>query len=176
MNSKYCQWKNSFAYVGKGVSEGTMEEAMIHFFYDGLSPWLQSFGYKWAMTEHQVSYKFLRLCYDIHCTLKMDPKYTLEPPEPPHRNLIEDRETFDYFIDSSSFIEFLEEWSFRDDIVGTRFEHLLLEFCYVWINPFSGPPGTYTQKILDANDDELSDEDNSIYPESNWSRRKYDLY
>jgi hypothetical protein len=176
MDQKYLIWKKSFAYVGKGVTEGTMEDALNHLFYDGLSPWLQSFGYKWSTNELEISQKFLKLCYLIYCTLPMDPRYMLQAPEPLHRNLPEDRETFDYFIDSYSFAEFLEQWSFRDEIIGTRFDNLILDFCYVWLDPTSGHPGTWTQNILNANNEDASDEDYTALPDGNWSRRKHDLY
>jgi hypothetical protein len=175
----YKKWLTEFAYVGKGLTEGTMEDAMLHFFYEGVSPWIQGFGYSWSNEENVIARKFLRLCYAIHTTSMMDPKYTLEVPEPRHRDYQEDRDTFNYIVDTRSFIDMLDVWKFRDEIVGTRLDYLLREFCYVWINVQSGKPGAWTQAALDAESDADSEEDRAntnVLPDGNWSRRKYDLY
>lgn len=176
----YNDWLNEFAYVGKGITEGTMEEAMLHFFYEGISPWIQGFGYSWSDHEDKIARKFLRFCYAIYTTASLDTKYTLEAPEPKHRNYVEDRDTFDYIVDTRSFIDFLDIWKFRDEIVGTRLEYLLREFCYVWINVHSGKPGAMTQAAIDADMDDMSDEEraanSNALPDGNWNRRKHDLY
>ena len=170
----YSAWMSSFAYVGKGDTEGTVEDALLDFFYRGISPWMKSFGYKWnSFNDDDVARKFLRFCYTVHCSIQT--KTHLEIPEPMHRNLYEDRETFDHLIDTQSIIEFLDAWDFRTEIVGTRFEHLLPEFCYVWLDVTYGKPGALTEKCF-VEEDNGSEEDNVAIPDGNWNRRKYDLY
>ena len=173
----YCQWMKETTYIGKGVSEGTTRDALLHFFYEGISPWITSFGYTWVNSESYVAKKFLRFCYDIHVTLLMGDKYTLDIPEPQHRDFLEDRDTFEFTVDHWSFGELLEEWAFRNEIVGTRLDYLLREFCYVWIDVTAGKPGTWTKKSLDAEYEEIDDEERGVVlPDANWSRNKYDLY
>jgi hypothetical protein len=173
----YTEWMDQPAYIGKGTTEGTMRDALLHFFYEGVSPWITSFGYEWINGETCVSKKFLRFCYDIHVTLLMGDNYSLQVPEPKHRDYLEDRETFDFIVDHWSFVELLEEWDCRDEIVGTRLDYLLREFCYVWIDVTAGKPGSWTKKSLDAEYDEIDiDEQNALLPDPNWNRSKYDLY
>ena len=172
----YKDWLKQITYIGKGDTRGTMEEAMTDFFYNGISPWIHSFGYTWLNDKTYIAKKFLHFCYMINITGRMDNKYELRFPEPNHRNLPEDRETFDYIIDSKEFIKFLEYWNCRDEIIGTRFDHLILEFCYIWINVASGKPGSMTQKILYANEDHEIDVGVGLPPDGNLNRRKYDLY
>ena len=174
----YTEWLNEFAYVGNGLTEGTMKDAMLHFFYQGISPWIQGFGYSWNQSEDTIARKFVRLCYDIASTSAMDSKYVLIVPEPMHRDLPEDRDTFDFIVDTWSFVELMDDWTCRHEIVGTRLEYLLREFCYVWIDVDSGQAGTRTRLILDADADNGSDDDRNgaMLPDGNWSRRKHDLY
>lgn len=175
----YTDWLNEFSYVGKGISEGTIENALLHFFYEGVSPWIRRCGYEWTDTEHAIAVKFLRFCFLVHETSQMDTKYTLDAPLPNHRDFQEDRDTFDSLLDTQSFVDFMEEWSFYDFIVGTRLDYLLREFCYVWIDVQSGKPGTMTKAVLDAiseNGDSDEDAANGYLPDGNWSRRKHDLY
>jgi len=179
MTVSYKEWLEIHTYVGNGVAEGTMKDAMLHFFYYGVSPWIQQFGYKWTQSDDSIARKFVRLCYDITTTSAMDTHFRLEAPEPRHRDYPEDRETFDFLVDTWSFVELLSEWECCSPPVGTRLEYLLREFCYVWIDVESGPPGTRTRKILEAESDNLSDEERNGttgLPDGNWSRRKYDLY
>lgn len=174
--SNFREWMNTITYVTKGITEGTTEEAMLHFFYDGVSPWIQSFGYSWSDAEHIIAKKFVRFCYDINVTSKMDSKYSLVPPDAPHRDLFEDRETFDFLVDTADLVELLSEWEFRDEVVGTRLDYLILDFCYTWVSVVTGYPGTRTERILQANDDDVIDDDVNNLPDGNWNRRKYDLY
>ena len=158
-----------------GLAEVPMEEAMLSFFYDGVNNWIIDAGYKWIDSEHVIARKFVYLCYSIQQTLKKDPKYSLEIPEPKHRNYDEDRETFDLFLDTSSFVDLLDTWSFRQEIVGTRLDYLIKEFCYVWIDVTSGKPGTFTQKILTAEEEDVNEEEFNSVPDT-WSKKKWDLY
>jgi hypothetical protein len=153
-----------------------MEEAMLVFFYDGVCPWIRDIGYKWSQDDHIVAKKFLHLCYMIDTTAKMYDK-DIQIPTPRHRNLQEDRETFDYFADSYAFNQFLDYWFDACEIIGTRLDYLLREFCYLWINVEAGKPGTFTQKVLTAEEENASDEEHGVgIPDGNWSRRKHDLY
>ncbi len=150
---------------------------MLDFFYYGISPWIKAAGYQWnASNEYSIARKFLRFSYDLHIA---NQRITTElnPPEPSHRNLPEDRDTFDMFLDTISFIELLDRWSFRDEIVGTRLEHMIREFCYIWIDVLSGKPGKWTQVTLGMNDDMGSEDDHDYtIPDANWKRRAHDLY
>lgn len=173
----FYDWKNQIAYAGPGClegQEGTMEEAMLVFFYDGVCPWIQEIGYKWSQDDHIVAKKFLHLCYMIHTTAKMNDK-DLQIPAPRHRNLEEDRETFDYFVGTTELIDFLSSWDFRFEVVGTRFDHLIKEFCYCWVDVTRGKPGAFTQRIFDA-DAELEDEEEYYVGPDTSSKKKWDLY
>lgn len=172
MKVSYCIWANTHAYVGKGIVDGTTEEAMLNFFYDGVSPWMNRCGYTWSQNEDLVSQKFVRFCYEVHCALKGD--YDLAVPEAKHRDYDEDRDTFDHFVTMDSFTTLCEEWECRHEIIGTRLEALLLEFCYVWVDVMNGKPGAFTHKILMA--DEEENEDELITAPEFISKKKYDLY
>lgn len=169
-------WKNQFAYVGPGClkyNEGTMEESILFFFYNGVNPWIKSFGYKWSNTDAYIANKFVRLCYMISTTAR-DYDKDLSIPEPTHRNFQEDRETFDTIVSSSEFIDFLENWEFMYDIVGTRFDYLITEFCYIWLDVTSGAPGEFTQNVFNSYEDNNEEEDNIAGPDT-YSRRSWDL-
>uniref|UniRef100_A0A6C0DJ69 Uncharacterized protein n=1 Tax=viral metagenome TaxID=1070528 RepID=A0A6C0DJ69_9ZZZZ len=172
----FYNWKNQFAYVGPGCNkeqEGTMEEAMLIFFYEGISPWIKNIGYKWSRDDNYIAKNFVHLCYMIHTTTDMYGK-DLKIPKPKHRDFQEDRETFDFFVDTIQLIDFLEPWNFRSEVVGTRFEHLIREFCYVWIDVTSGKPGAFTQSIFDAEAEAEAEEETSG-PDTT-SKKKWDLY
>ena len=174
----YTQWLNEFAYVGKGVTEGTMKDAMLHFFYRGVNPFIRDAGYRWLESDAIIANKFLKFCFLVYETSKMSLKYSLQTPMAMHRDFPEDRDTFDFILDTRSFVDFMEDWDFRTEIIGTRLEYLLREFCYVWINVESGKPGTMTQAVLTALLENDSDDDPStiLLPDGNWTRRKFDLY
>jgi hypothetical protein len=175
--TSFSDWKNQIVYLDPGClesQEGTMEEAMLVFFYSGVSPWIKDIGYKWSEDDEKIARKFLYLCYMIDTTSRMYDT-DLEPPEPRHRNLEEDRETFDYFVDTTELIDFLANWEFRSEVVGTRFDHLIKEFCYVWIDVCSGRPGTFTQRIFDAELEAEAEEEYYAGPDMS-SRKKWDLY
>lgn len=173
----FYEWKNQFAYTGSGVSdssEGTMEEAMLVFFYEGVSPWIKSYGYKWVREESFIADKFVYFCYMIDTTSNMYDT-DIKKPKPRHRNLEEDRETFDLLIDTIELIDFLSNWEFRTEVVGTRFDYLIREFCYTWIDVSSGKPGGYTQSILDTQAEAQAEEEMISGPDTT-SRKKWDLY
>lgn len=172
----YRQWMNSHAYYGKTMMDTTKEENALHFFFEGVSPWMNRIGYRWSVEEQVVSRKFVRFCYDAYCALKEG--YDIRGPEPNHRNYEEDRETFDYFIDTNEFIDFLEQWECYDELVGTRLDYLLIEFCYTWVDVTSGKPGTFTREALEAEEEaeEADAQANIMVPEANWSKRQYDMY
>ena len=172
----FNDWKNQFTYVGPGTckeQEGTMEEAMLVFFYDGVSPWIKNIGYKWSHDDDILARKFVELCYMIDTTSDMYDK-DIKCPRPKHRDLHEDRETFDFFVDTIELINFLEAWTFRMEVVGTRFDHLIKEFCYTWIDVCSGKPGAFTQRIFDAEAEAEADEE-AAGPDTT-TRKKWDLY
>jgi hypothetical protein len=173
----YNNWLNQFAYVGKGCLEGnkgTMEEAMLHFFYQGVSPWIQSMGYVWMYDESNISKQFLRLCYLIDTTDKMDYVYNLNVPKPMHRDLYEDREMFNQLVDTQDLIKFLNKWSFRTEVVGTRFDHLIRDFCYTWVDVKSGKAGRLTQDILDSYEEQQEEE--MLHGPDIQSKKKWELY
>lgn len=171
----YTKWLTTLTNADNGLEEITMEEAMLSFFYDGVNPWIKGTGYKWLDNEDVIARKFVYLCYSIKRTLESGSKYTLEAPEPRHRNYNEDRETFNLFADTNSFVDMLDDWSFREEIVGTRLDHLIKEFCYVWIDVTSGAPGTFTQKLLNAEEEDVNEEEFNSVPDT-WSRKKWELY
>jgi len=153
-----------------------MEEAMLDFFYYGINPLIKNSGYKWISDDETIARNFLRFCYNVQWALQSDTR-NLNAPEAQHRDLIEDRETFDLFISTSSFVDLLELWSFRKEIVGSRFEHMILDFCYVWVNVQNGKPGNWTKTTLEMSDENYSDEEYDSYlPDTFSKRRTYDLY
>jgi len=166
----FNDWKQQVTYVGKGINEGTMEEAILHFFYDGISKMINQLGYKWNTIEKRIAMKFLQLSYMIDTTRRNADKYFLQGPEPCHRDLKEDRETFEFALDTFAFNDFLEEWS-HCPVVGTAFDSLLKDFCYSWIDVTAGAPGRMTQKILDADEEEEEEEvvTTEIHSRRNWS-------
>ena len=174
----FRDWQNKPTVIvpyGLDSSTGTMREAMLIFFHNGVSPWIEGLGYRWSQEKDYVANKFVHLCYMIYTTAKMSATYDLDLPEPKHRNYDEDRETFDLFVDTNDLLEFLSYWSFRSEIVGTRFDHLIKEFCYVWVDVTRGKPGAFTQKIFDAEDEEEAEDDMVAGPDMS-SRKKWDLY
>lgn len=165
-------------YAENSTDQCSMEEAMLYFFYNGISPWVTGAGYTWSIADEKViAQKFLKFTYQVCCALKDGPNVDLYMTSPNHRDLEEDRDTFDIYADMTSFIDVLEQWRFRTEIVGTRMEYLIREFCYAWVDVTRGKPGRWTQASLDMGIDYSSDEDAVAYnPDSNLNRRKYDLY
>jgi len=169
--ASFSNWKAQFAYIGKGVEEGTMEEAALHFFYDGICPLIKARGYTWITLDRDIAKRFLQLCYMIDMNKNTD--YSLKGPEPKHRDLKEDREIFEFFLDTFMFNDFLENWA-HSPMVGTKFDYLFKEFCYTWIDVTAGNPGLMTQKILDADEEE---EEEEVYSSTEiLSRRNWSLY
>lgn len=169
----FNNWKQQTTYVGKGPNEGTMEEAVLHFFYDGIVPMIKKLGYTWSMQEHDIAKRFLQLCYMIDTTKRDSHKYSLNGPIPNHRNFKEDRDVFDFFLDTFAYNNLLDEWS-HCSVVGSTFDYLFKEFCYCWIDVTAGSPGAMTQKILDADDEEEREEE--ITTTEILSRRNWSLY
>jgi hypothetical protein len=170
-------WLRTEVYIGIGYLKGTKKDAVFDFFFNGLSPWIQSIGYKWSRTENEIAIKFIKFCYEAEFTLTRPRRFTLMNPQPNHRNFPEDRETFDYFVSTDRFLEFLEQWQGSLPIVGSRLEVYLVEFCYVWVDVQSGPPGTWTQKNLEGDmDSDEEDAQNGNLPDMYSNRRKNDLY
>ena len=173
MSISLNDWKQQLTYVGKGSNEGTMEEAVMQFFHDGLSPLIKSLGYKWSLEEHLICRKFIQLCYMIDTTGTMNyADYSLKGPEPKHRNLKEDQDVFEFFLDTFVFNDFLSSWS-HCRVVGTRFDYLFKDFCYTWIDVTSGKPGAMTQQILDADEEE---EEEEVATMEVATRRNWSLY
>jgi len=172
------QWKSQVTYLRDTAIETTMEEAMLDFFYDGITPLIQSCGYSWSTESEAVSKNFLRFCYMLDDTVRAGDNFALKMPDPKHRNLAEDFDTFNIFVDSFSFSEMLSKWSYYDQIIGTRLDNLILNFLYIWIDVEKGAPGRWTQKTIEANEDDKSDDERAQMnlPDGNWSRRKHDLY
>ena len=106
----------------------------------------------------------------------MGPTYDLYPPTPMHRNLDEDRETFDLHFDTFALVEFIDSWKFYDTILDTRLDYMIKEFCYIWIDVESGKPGKWTDVTLDSNSENVSDGEGNALPESNWRKQKNELY
>jgi hypothetical protein len=175
---RFEQWKSQPAYFRDTATETTMEETIQDFFNHGLTVWLNGRGYSWSAESNEVSRSFLRFCYKLNDTIKAGEQYTLQLPEPKHRNLPEDLDTFQSFADSFTFTELLSRWSFYDQIIGNRLDNLIMDFCYIWADVEKGAPGRWTQKTIEMNEGELSDEERgqNNLPDGNWSRRKHDLY
>jgi len=167
----FGNWLSQFAYVNASSVNDTMEDAIEDFFYNGVSPWIKSRGYRWSQDEKYICKKFMYLCYMIDTS---EAHIDLKAPPPRHRNYSWDRETFDHFVDTHSFVKFLKEWEHRYEIVGTRFEDLIKEFCYIWVDVVSGTPGKFTQSFFIPDEDD-EEEDVNYAPEIQ-SKKKWDLY
>jgi len=170
----FVDWLNQQAYVGPGCNEGTIEEAVLYFFYEGLNPFIKTCGYTWInQNEYSIARRFLYFCYMIQTT-PIDNDLIL--PNPKHRNLNYDREIFDHIVDTFTFNDFLTNWYFCSDVCGTRFDHLIREFCYIWIDVTSGNPGKMVQRILDAEAEEQELTTQECDVTENYSRRNWSLY
>ena len=174
----FTSWKMSLAYLRDSHIEPTMEEAMLDFFYNGLSRWLQESDYNWTLSEDEIADKFVRLCYMIHLSIKSAGKTTIQINQVNHRDLKEDEETFDLFANISSFTDMLDKWTCYSNIVGTKYDIIMRDFCYVWSDVECGAPGRWTQTTLEM-DDEIYSDDERYYtalPDPNWSKTKHDMY
>ena len=107
----FDHWMRVETYVGQGCEKGTKKEAVLYFFFEGLSPWMKSIGYKWSRDEDVIAAKFLRFCYEAEYALTKRRTISLLIPEPTHRNYSEDRDTFDYFVTTDHFNELIDRWS-----------------------------------------------------------------
>ena len=171
-------WMDLPCILGKGVEMGTKRESILYFFYEGLSPWIQSFGYKWIEQEYLIASYFIRFCYTTERTLSLGTRFTLKCPIPNHRNDPEDRNTFEYLITTDDFLGLIDEWELEIPILKSRLQYCVLDFCYTWINVESGRPGDRTQKNLDElnYNSEEDDTQNHNLPDAYSKRRKNDLY
>jgi hypothetical protein len=104
----------------------------------------------------------------------MDYVYNLNVPKPMHRDLYEDREMFNQLVDTQDLIKFLNKWSFRTEVVGTRFDHLIRDFCYTWVDVKSGKAGRLTQDILDSYEEQQEEE--MLHGPDIQSKKKWELY
>lgn len=174
----FQQWKSQPAYFRNTATEITMEEAMLDFFYNGLTCWVNRCGYSWLTEDAKISRSFLKFCYKLNDTIKAGDQFILELPQANHRNMPEDLDTFQIFADSFTFSEMLSTWQFYDEIIGTRLDNLIIDFTYNWIDVERGAPGRWTQATIQMNEDDISDDERALnnLPDSNWSRRKHDLY
>jgi hypothetical protein len=184
MFPSYNDWLQKNVVSMMTITEISMEEAILDFFYRGVTVWIHDCGYEWSTDEPVVGRKFLYFCYIICRTLEINARFnkddTIEPPAPNHRNLPEDLHTFQQFADEASFSDMLFEWKDRCEIVGTLLDHKIRDFCYVWVDVEYGEPGSWTQGTLEMNNESKSDENlnmaNSSIPDANWSKRKNDIY
>jgi hypothetical protein len=177
MTSAFDQWSYSPSFLRRGHIECDMGDSMLDLFYNGLTPLIQNCGYKWSVPQSIVASKFLKFAFLMHETLKMSPTTELRPPEPMHRNLTEDRETFDMYFDAFTLGEFIEAWKCYDSVIDTRLDYMIKEFCYVWVDVESGKPGAWTNATLEMNTENISDDDTTnILPDRNWNKQKKELY
>lgn len=179
----FSEWRDTFAYIGPGIEEGTNEDAAYDFFCNYLSPWVRSYGYTWHDSNlNSMAKKFTHLAYAMYCSAK-DSKYKITLPNPPHRNFQEDRDTFNHLISLSTFADLCDATVEAYPPVDSRESYAIYEFCYTFIDPEAGPPGTYTQRVLDEvahdSDDDIPGNNrasNGALPDAYANRRKYDLY
>jgi hypothetical protein len=176
MSASFNEWKQfAVPVMAKGaIKETTMEDAMLDFFYSGVDPWISEAGYHWSIHRNLAAKKFVYFCYVMYTTLESGDGYTMNAPVPKHRDLPEDFDTFNIFADLSSFSDMLLEWRDRDEIVGTRLDYMIRDFCYVWIDVERGPPNAWTQTTIEMNDEGYSDDEApSGQAEGAWSNNVY---
>ena len=185
MFPSYNDWMQLTVFLTNTTTETSMEEAMLDFFYIGISPWIQNCGYMWSIDEGIIARKFVHFCYILSMTATYNMRFnrtdTIEGPPPNHRNFPEDLDTFYKFADYISFSNILSEWDQRYEIVGTILDHKNRDFCYVWIDVEYGEPGAWTQATIQMNNEDNSDNEVATgvathLAESNWSKRKNDIY
>ncbi len=184
MFPSYNDWLQQSVLFSGTITEVSMEEAILDFFYRGVTVWIHDCGYEWSTDEPVVGRKFLYFCYMICRTLAFNARFnkndTIEAPEPNHRNFPEDLDTFQHFADDISFSDMLSEWRDRYEIVGTLLDHKIRDFCYVWIDVEYGEPGSWTEGTLEMNNEGKSDYEMAMaaggLPDGNWSKRKNDMY
>ena len=175
----YIRWKNTPAYWRDTVTETTMEEIMLDFFDYGVTAWINDCGYKWNAPHDYIARKFVRFAYMLQQVIKSRGETDLWINYTSHRNLEEDLETFDHFADFPSFHDMIEKWeSFYPDLVGTRYDYLIRDFCYIWVNVESGAPGRWTESTLAIDDDIYSDDERAFngLPDAKWYKSRNDLY
>ena len=177
MSSDMHYWLSTPAHTHNSLHETTTEEALLDFFYNGVSPWISSRGYSWIRESGVIAGKFLEFCHAVDCAIKEGESIRLLAPKPKHRDLPEDRDTFECFADIPSFVDMLSRWECRHEIVGTRFDYMIRGFCYIWVDVERGSPARWTNATLDMNEEIASDDERGTgLPDGNWSRRKHDLY
>ena len=170
-------WKMSPAYLRDSHISVTMEEAMLDFFYNGISLWLQDSKYRWLSSEDHIANKFIKLCYMIYQANKSSYMKGIQINQVTHRDLVEDEETFDLFANISSFTDMLANWTCYPNIAGTKYQLVLRDFCYVWADVEHGAPGRWTQTTLEMDDEIHSDDERGNgLPDTNWSKNKNELY
>lgn len=171
----YSKWCKEMTYYRGGLTEATMKEIMLDFFHSGITPLIHKCGYSWSEKPEMIAEKFVQFAYMVSTSVKDSSTLYLQAPQPNHRNLPEDRETFDMYFDTTILVNFLDSWKCYNEIVGTRLEFLIKEFCYIWVNVIHGTPGKWTQVTLDMNKEQDS-EDEFITTDANWRKEKHDLY
>lgn len=182
MTSVLGNWCNDSCYIGKGVSLGTNYDAALHIFNDILTPFIVAHGYEWFWDDDVVEKKFLKFMCAVDLAVKESYTATVQLPYPVHRNLPEDRDTFDFIIPCSDFAEFCSNHDEVHPIFESRLNHLIREFCYIYADVEGGKPGNFTQKQLDSYEIDTEEEDagrgtsNANLPDAYSSRRKNDLY
>lgn len=169
-------WKSQPTSLRNMLFQSNMEEAMLEFFYDGVCPMIKQVGYRWLKEDKVIAAKFVRLCYDIACTLEMGDQFTLKAPKPLHRNHPEDLNTFHMFLDTQVFLSLMKEWSFRSEIVGTRLDYKIEEFCYTWVDVESGQPGKWTYPLVHDDSDEMNPDDKFASIDIGTFRNENELY
>ena len=169
-------WKSQPTSLRNMLFQSNMEEAMLEFFYDGVCPMIKQVGYRWLKEDKVIAAKFVRLCYDIACTVEMGDQFTLTAPKPLHRNDPEDLNTFHMFLDTQVFLSLMKEWSFRSEIVGTRLDYKIEEFCYTWVDVEYGKPGKWTRELLDDDSDEMNPDDKFASIDIGTFRNENELY
>jgi hypothetical protein len=185
MSISYDDWLGLTVPTMGVLAETTMEDAMLDFFYSGVSPWIHGCGYRWSLERDEVAGKFLYFCYIIYTTMRLrGPRghWALQAPKPRHRDLPEDADTFDIFAELSTFSDMLYQWRERCEIVGTRFDYLIRDFCYVWVDVEYGEPGRWSETTMEMNGTGQSEEDSAMGMGASASadfrsgKRKNDLY
>jgi hypothetical protein len=165
--------------------DGTNFENAAYFVKHHLTPWIESFGYIWRHSDEMITRLFSQFAYamtDVDLENRMTGRnFRLGLPAVQHRNLPEDRQTYELFVGLDDFAEFLDEVKMDYQVLESSSSHLLYDFCYLYVDVTSGTPGRFTQKALDA-DVDTDEEDsgkgiaNTNLPDAYANRRKNDLY
>jgi hypothetical protein len=152
MNCKICKqntytkWLNQMVYISGDNKVHRYE--YIDSFAKYITKWIKKHGYKMGDTWGDGVKVTVRWMYAIfeQEVLNKNKYGPLLYPEPFHRNLPEDLDSFEMVIDCEAINEFMENWKSIDELseshpFGIRVRMEMQEFLYTYVNVESSKYG-----------------------------------